>query len=78
MARWPTIKTQAVKPREARDYEINATVDMDGRPFVAIHRDDQDDEYLFPHEAERLARALLKCATVARAKKLAAKKEPTP
>ena len=73
-AKWPSIPSQHVRPLLDVEWAVDATVDTGGRCLVAIHRfsNEHDDLMLFPHEAERIAKALLKCAEVARAKKKAA------
>lgn len=76
--KWPTMKPIEIKPRVEVGFVVEATVNLNGRPVVNIHRFDPmvEDETYFPDEAERIARALLKAATVCRAKRAAAKATP--
>lgn len=77
MSKYPTMKTQTVKLRNAPDYYIDATINvMTGKPMVVLdsEADLVEDIDLSPTEAERLARVLMKAAAVARAKLTHARK----
>lgn len=72
--RWPTMKTIEVRPVEMPIHLLDATVDMNGKAVVEHRVGNGDPMSYHPHEAERLARALLKAAAVCRAKTAAARK----
>lgn len=78
MKKWPTMKTIEIKPRCEVGFVVEATVNLNGRPVVNIHRFDPmvEDETYFPAEAERIGRAYLKAAACCRAKTAAAKTAP--
>jgi hypothetical protein len=77
MSRYPTMKTQTVKLRNAPDYYIDATIDvMTGKPLIVLDSEAAmvEDINLSPAEAERLARVLMKAAAIGRAKAAHARK----
>lgn len=70
--KWPTMPTIKLRPRGEVEIAIDATVTMAGKCVVVIHpmnTPNVDDTVYFPDDAERVGRALIKAAVVARAKR---------
>lgn len=71
MKRYPTMRTRTLKFRHTQNVYVDATIDvMTGRPIVVVDSFDDltEDISYTPAEAERLAKALLEGARIARAK----------
>lgn len=64
------MKTIALRFKEVPGVEIDADVDLDGRPLVAVwHESGQDTDHYTPEEAIRLGSALIQAGAAAREKR---------
>lgn len=67
--KYPTMKEIQVDMTHGACFHVGATVSLHtGKPVVEIRQAKDDGSLLTPIEAERLAKALLRAATCARAK----------